>query len=196
MAAGSCRRPLHVGRLPARPCGFEHRAALGRRPGPGDRGRRRGGLGCVEAARTPGDRIQAVGRRGHPGWGRIAGLLMRVRAVPRDPVWGRGCRGKVISSPGRRAMFAAVVDSSRKDPSVRVIYFREEELQMPTGTIKKLVSDRGFGFIAAEDGKEYFFHRTGLDSSVNFDSLAGGERVSFEIEASQKGPRANRIKLA
>jgi len=67
---------------------------------------------------------------------------------------------------------------------------------MPTGTIKKLVSDRGFGFIAAEDGKEYFFHRTGLDSSINFDSLDGGERVSFEIEASQKGPRANRIKLA
>jgi CspA family cold shock protein len=93
-------------------------------------------------------------------------------------------------------MFAAVVDSSRKDPSVRGIYFREEELQMPTGTIKKLVSDRGFGFIAAEDGREYFFHRTGLDSSVNFDSLAGGERVSFEIEPSQKGPRANRIKLA
>jgi CspA family cold shock protein len=95
-----------------------------------------------------------------------------------------------------QAMFAAVVDSSRKDPSVRDIYFREEELQMPTGTIKKLVSDRGFGFIAAEDGREYFFHRTGLDSSVNFDSLAGGERVSFEIEPSQKGPRANRIKLA
>ena len=65
---------------------------------------------------------------------------------------------------------------------------------MPTGTIKKLVSDRGFGFIAAEDGREYFFHRTGLDSAVNFDSLAGGERVSFEIEPSQKGPRANRIK--
>jgi CspA family cold shock protein len=93
-------------------------------------------------------------------------------------------------------MFAAVVDSSRKDPSVREIFFREEELQMPTGTIKKLVSDRGFGFIAAEDGREYFFHRTGLDTSVNFDSLAGGERVSFEIEPSQKGPRANRIKLA
>jgi CspA family cold shock protein len=92
-------------------------------------------------------------------------------------------------------MFAAVVDSSRKDPSVREISFREEELPMPTGTIKKLVSDRGFGFIAAEDGREYFFHRTGLDPAVNFDSLAGGERVSFEIEPSQKGPRANRIKL-
>ncbi len=67
---------------------------------------------------------------------------------------------------------------------------------MPEGTIKKLVADRGFGFIAAEDGKEYFFHRSGLDSSINFDSLSGGERVTFEIEASQKGPRAGRVKPA
>jgi CspA family cold shock protein len=93
-------------------------------------------------------------------------------------------------------MFAAVVDSSRKGPSVREIAFEKRSWEMPTGTIKKLVSDRGFGFIAAEDGREYFFHRTGLDPSVNFDSLAGGERVSFEIEPSQKGPRANRITLA
>ena len=67
---------------------------------------------------------------------------------------------------------------------------------MPEGTIKKLVADRGFGFIAAEDGKKYFFHRSGLDSSINFDSLSGGERVMFEIEASQKGPRAGRVKPA
>jgi CspA family cold shock protein len=93
-------------------------------------------------------------------------------------------------------MFAAVVDSSRKGPSVREIAFEKRSCEMPTGTIKKLVSDRGFGFIAAEDGREYFFHRTGLDPSVNFDSLAGGEHVTFEIEPSQKGPRANRIKLA
>jgi CspA family cold shock protein len=90
---------------------------------------------------------------------------------------------------------AAVVDLLER-ARASVVCFREEEFEMPTGTIKKLVSDRGFGFIAAEDGREYFFHRTGLDSSVNFDSLAGGERVSFEIEPSQKGPRANRIKLA
>lgn len=67
---------------------------------------------------------------------------------------------------------------------------------MPEGTIKKLVADRGFGFIAAEDGKEYFFHRSGLDSSINFDSLSGGERVTFEIESSQKGPRAGRVRPA
>ncbi|MDP9247861.1 MAG: cold shock domain-containing protein, partial [Candidatus Dormibacteraeota bacterium] len=45
---------------------------------------------------------------------------------------------------------------------------------MPEGTIKKIVADRGFGFIASEDGKEYFFHRSAID---NFDSLRGGERV-------------------
>ncbi len=64
---------------------------------------------------------------------------------------------------------------------------------MTSGTIKKVVSDRGFGFIAAEDGKEYFFHRDGVD---NFDSLNGGEKVTFEIEPSQKGPRAKQVRLA
>jgi CspA family cold shock protein len=93
-------------------------------------------------------------------------------------------------------MCAAVVDLLERARAFATLLSRMEWGEMPTGTIKKLVSDRGFGFIAAEDGREYFFHRTGLDSSVNFDSLAGGERVSFEIEPSQKGPRANRIKLA
>src|SRR5207237_9237610 len=68
---------------------------------------------------------------------------------------------------------------------------------MPTGTIKKLVSDRGFGFIAAEDGKEYFFHRSGLDSSLNFDSLNGGEsrhlRGRAEPEGTPRNPRAGRL---
>jgi CspA family cold shock protein len=67
---------------------------------------------------------------------------------------------------------------------------------VPFGTIKKLVGDRGFGFIAAEDGTEYFFHRSGLDPTLNFDSLSGGERVQFEIEPSQKGPRAHRVRRA
>jgi CspA family cold shock protein len=64
------------------------------------------------------------------------------------------------------------------------------------GTIKKVVSDRGFGFIAAEDSKEYFFHRSGVDSSVDFDRLVGGERVTFEVEASPKGPRATQVRSA
>ena len=67
---------------------------------------------------------------------------------------------------------------------------------MATGTIKKIVSDRGFGFITAEDGKEYFFHRDGLQPSLNFERLVGGERVTFEVEASPKGPRAARVSAA
>lgn len=67
---------------------------------------------------------------------------------------------------------------------------------MPTGTIKKVISDRGFGFITAEDAKEYFFHRDGLDPSLDFDRLIGGERVEFDIEPSQKGPRATRVRAA
>ena len=67
---------------------------------------------------------------------------------------------------------------------------------MTTGTVKKVIADRGFGFIAAEDGKEYFFHRNGLQSSLDFDRLIGGERVTFEVEASPKGPRANDVRAA
>ena len=67
---------------------------------------------------------------------------------------------------------------------------------MTTGTIKKVVADRGFGFITADDSKDYFFHRNSLDSSLDFDRLNGGEKVEFEIEQSPKGPRASRVRAA
>jgi CspA family cold shock protein len=67
---------------------------------------------------------------------------------------------------------------------------------MTTGTIKKIVADRGFGFITAEDAKEYFFHRDGLDRSLDFDRLTGGEKVTFEIEQGPKGPRARQVQAA
>ena len=67
---------------------------------------------------------------------------------------------------------------------------------MTTGTIKKVVAERGFGFITAEDAKEYFFHRDGLDASLNFDRLKGGEKVQFEVEAGPKGPRATHVSAA
>ncbi len=64
---------------------------------------------------------------------------------------------------------------------------------MATGTVKKVISERGFGFIAAEDGKEYFFHR---DNTDGFDSLRGGEKVTFEVESNPKGPRATQVRQA
>ena len=65
-----------------------------------------------------------------------------------------------------------------------------------TGTVKKVVVERGFGFIAAENGEEYFFHRTGVDSSLTFEQLAAGDRVSFDMERSDKGPRATHVRAA
>ena len=64
------------------------------------------------------------------------------------------------------------------------------------GTVKKVVNDRGFGFITAEDGQEYFFHRSGVDTSLNFDNMSVGDRVAFEVERSDKGPRAGKVRAA
>lgn len=65
---------------------------------------------------------------------------------------------------------------------------------MATGTIKKIVADRGFGFITAEDGKDYFFHRDGLSASLNFDRIAEGEVVEFDLQQSPRGPRAVNVR--
>ena len=67
---------------------------------------------------------------------------------------------------------------------------------MATGTIKRVIADRGFGFIAADDEKEYFFHRGALDATLDFDRLLGGEKVEFDIENNPKGPRAINVHAA
>ncbi len=82
--------------------------------------------------------------------------------------------------------------------TVRLLFTfgKTRRVNVATGTIKKVIADRGFGFITADDEKDYFFHRGALDSSLDFDRLVGGERVDFDIEQSPKGPRASRVKAA
>ena len=64
---------------------------------------------------------------------------------------------------------------------------------MPVGTIKKLVSDKGFGFIQAENGGDVFFHHSSV-ANKQFDNLTEGQRVEYAIDNSGgpkgKGPRA------
>ena len=64
-----------------------------------------------------------------------------------------------------------------------------------TGTIKRLVSNKGFGFIVASDNTEYFFHQSAL-ASESFDSLREGQDVTFDIGQGPKGPRAENVRLA
>ena len=65
---------------------------------------------------------------------------------------------------------------------------------MHKGKIKKLVRDRGFGFIDDTDGREIFFHQSGL-VDIEFDALNEGQEVEFEIEKSPKGPRAIKVHI-
>lgn len=64
---------------------------------------------------------------------------------------------------------------------------------MHTGKIKKLVSERGFGFISDTDGREVFFHQSSL-IDTQFNQLQEGQSVEFEVEKSPKGPRAINVK--
>jgi cold shock protein len=67
---------------------------------------------------------------------------------------------------------------------------------MATGTVKKIVAERGFGFITSDDGRDYFFHRSAVAPSLDFDSIAAGQKVRFEIEQDVKGPRARNVEAA
>ncbi len=68
---------------------------------------------------------------------------------------------------------------------------------MSTGTIKTLVADKGFGFIAADDqkpgDKDLFFHKESL-VGVNYEDLKQGDKVSYAVEASDRGPKAVSVK--
>jgi cold shock protein len=63
------------------------------------------------------------------------------------------------------------------------------------GTIKRLVTEKGFGFILASDGNEYFFHRSAC-GHPSFDELREGQAVTFERGQGPKGPRGENVKVA
>ncbi len=65
---------------------------------------------------------------------------------------------------------------------------------MHTGKIKKVVRDRGFGFISDTDGREVFFHQSSV-VDASFAELKDEQKVEFEIEDSPKGPRAVNVRV-
>ncbi len=66
---------------------------------------------------------------------------------------------------------------------------------MAKGTIRRLIADRGFGFIKTEQEEDLFFHRNELQE-VDYDSLTEGQQVEFEIEQGRGGrPQAVRVRL-
>jgi CspA family cold shock protein len=65
---------------------------------------------------------------------------------------------------------------------------------MATGTVKWFSDEKGFGFIAPEDGsKDVFVHHSAIQGDGGFKSLAEGQKVTFNTEMGQKGPSATNV---
>jgi CspA family cold shock protein len=62
------------------------------------------------------------------------------------------------------------------------------------GRVKKLVPERGFGFVRGDDGKEVFFHRSGLGPN-EYDSLSEGDLVEYVVQEGPRGPRAENVRM-
>ena len=71
-----------------------------------------------------------------------------------------------------------------------------------TGIIKSLIVEKNFGFITPTDEqgnpsgeKDIFFHASALSGGLQFADLQKGQKVSFDVEDSEKGPRAANVVL-
>ena len=64
---------------------------------------------------------------------------------------------------------------------------------MAEGTIKRLITDKGFGFILTESGSDLFFHMSNVEGTA-FESLQERQRVSYTEGSGPKGPRAENVR--
>jgi CspA family cold shock protein len=65
---------------------------------------------------------------------------------------------------------------------------------MATGTVKWFNDQKGYGFIARDDGPDVFVHFSAIQAN-GFRTLAEGQRVEFEVVAGQKGDQASDVRI-
>ena len=61
------------------------------------------------------------------------------------------------------------------------------------GKVKMFDTERGFGFITGDDGKDVYVHSSTLEEGV---TLVAGDMVTYEVESNERGPRAKDVKKA
>jgi len=66
---------------------------------------------------------------------------------------------------------------------------------MTRGKVKEYDRFKGFGFIAGDDGEDYFVHVSGLRAHLKGKGLGGGQGVSFYIYKDTKGDRAVNVRV-
>jgi cold shock protein len=71
----------------------------------------------------------------------------------------------------------------------------QECADMPQGKVKRLVADRGFGFIETERGDDLFFHHSEVQGA-SIEELREGQRVEYQTGQGRKGPCATQIRVA
>lgn len=64
---------------------------------------------------------------------------------------------------------------------------------MVEGVVKFFNKMKNFGFITGDDGKDYFVHRSGVEGSKD---LNEGDKVTFDVEDGERGPKAENVKLS
>jgi CspA family cold shock protein len=64
---------------------------------------------------------------------------------------------------------------------------------MPSGVVKWFNEQKGFGFIANDEGGDIFVHFSAIQSD-GFKTLSEGQRVSFDVKQGSKGPSAENVK--
>ena len=66
---------------------------------------------------------------------------------------------------------------------------------MTRGVVKEYDRLKGFGFIAGNDGEDYFVHVSGLREYLKGKGLRSGQKVSFDIDRDIKGDRAVNVRV-
>ena len=63
---------------------------------------------------------------------------------------------------------------------------------MAKGTVKWFNNQKGYGFIAGEEGQDLFVHHSSIQGD-GYKSLNEGDKVEFEVGQGQKGPQAQNV---
>jgi cold shock CspA family protein len=131
--------------------------------------------------------------------------LQRLACLPIAPASPRHSRARRTNARHRDIMHAGGERNDTKSQQVQLaraiditaaasIGFNEKEDRRLKGKIRRLIRERGFGFIAAEDSKDVFFHRSAL-AGEDFDTLKEGNSVEFDLERGPKGLQAMNVRV-
>jgi len=86
------------------------------------------------------------------------------------------------------------MESKHQIPTYSVSMKQGEGIFVPEGKVKWFNEKKGFGFIEQDGGKDLFVHHTAI-TGEGFKTLSEGQRVSFEVEETSKGPKAKNVQI-